>query len=403
MGAISRNLLRGGAAGVLAQSFTLAALLLPIILGLGSALVIVVQVSAIATVAIPISTLAVTSILPIASSRTEALRSIALSSSMLIVSTILVGTVVALVGRATNSPDFISTAAVTAFLLLAQGSYYVSTALLTFRLDYQQIMIARLIYGILVLAFTAVACVLFKSGESIIVAAGSAYLVATFWVMARQTSWFTGSELVGTAPSRRWRHQLRRSVPLALSFTIGALSGNAAVVVLPVLGDLKPDWAIVIRLAGGFATVAIQILAPAVDVAIVSGLRERAGKMVRSAFRNSILAGSAIGVVSIVASAIGIFWAGSGRLEGAPLLFGLLGYAGFTVAILTCGRTLSMVSSPAVSLCWEVARFTTVALCVLYFRSQTALIAIGTALTVFAILYWLLVHFGVSRSPKLRS
>ncbi|GAA4378991.1 hypothetical protein [Agromyces bauzanensis] len=342
--------------GIVAQGLTFGSTLLPIVWGLNDALIFLVFVSGVVTIAASVTTLAISIRLPPMVEDRDA-RSLVLASLGLISVSTVVGVatagVLALAGNRQLAAMFLAAAV----LLLGQASFMVSLAIRTRALDYGGIQRRRLAYGVLVFILTLLACLARFDGLGFVLLAAVAYLGAIACTTRRNRSRSDG----GPISLGDLVRQARASIPLVLSGLLGTSAGQIGSLALPLLGQYQAAWAAVVRIAGGFQTVGAQIVGPKVDIDFARRLQSGSAASLTSALRRGVWLSSVIGGLSVLFSVVAVVWIDPEILDKSPaevgwMLMAVVGFAGFFAGTSVIGRLLGMFGSAMPRLFWDASR-----------------------------------------------
>lgn len=335
----------------MAQALTVSATLIPVGFNRLDAVVQLVSVMATASAVIPGLSLAIASRLPVISGGKRA-RSVVAGSLMLLGVAAAIGAVIGLLVPPARAFCF-----ATAILVLAQGSYTVSSAIATRDYDYARLMWMRLTYGIAVVAGTVGACVANLTPYEFVIAPVIASFLAAWLGVWGRARVYPGIRQ-DLAPANMWR-QFTGSRSLTFSQILSGYSGQVGAIVSAALGPYAAPWAVAVRFTAGFQTVATQIIAPTVDIDVARSVREPSeGALSRAVRRGSVVGAILASVSAPIVVGLALLLAGEGIRQGnvLPLLFGIVGYQVFSVWLLPSERVMGLLGGQRMRLRWDALR-----------------------------------------------
>jgi hypothetical protein len=164
----------------------------------------------------------------------------------------------------------------TAFLVITNGLYFMSVAVATQEQRMDVYSTARLWYGIVNIVLTGIVVFAVPFQAGLVVVAGVNPLVGALLILAR-----TRNRVLTDV----WRD--RRSLPDAdhRRYLTGSARATGATFLsecgfqiqgflTPFLGQYQEAWAVVVRLTGGFGTLAQQVIAPGFEARIAAAIRD---------------------------------------------------------------------------------------------------------------------------------
>lgn len=391
---------RSAALGLVAQLFTVSANLAPIAFSLEPALVYNLQVSAIVGIALSALTGCASITVPTTARREDAWRALSDGVSVMLCLSALTFAVggVLVVGGHQGIGFVLMWIAV---LGVTQGSYFCLCAAQTRRGGYAAIMRMRLVYGVVSLACTVAACVAHLGGGALVASFAIGYMAALFagagWTEAQSTlaRWWHERSVSPRAACRC----LNATKPLAVSSTLYALGGQAPAAFLPVLGPLSGAWAIVTVIASGLQTVALQVVAPRLEIGLAQGVRVRNRRQCLRAASFAVLAGIVLGACAVALSvAVVLTTSRSASFGGGGWLAFSCGLGGFTfvnVLLSPVSRVLNMLGGRAEMVLWTILRCGASVLALVAFRPPSTLVVLGVVTAATGIIYlWLVARRG---------
>lgn len=163
----------------------------------------------------------------------------------------------------------------TAFLVITNGLYFMSVAVATQEQRMDVYSTARLWYGIVNIILTSVVVFIVPFQAGLIVVAGVNPLVGTILILSRTRNRIIsevrhdGRALFDNGHRRYLTGSLRATGATFLSECGFQIQGFLT----PFLGQYQEAWAVVVRLTGGFGTLAQQVIAPSFEARIAAAIR----------------------------------------------------------------------------------------------------------------------------------
>ncbi|MDN5583038.1 MAG: hypothetical protein ACTH2Y_07180 [Corynebacterium sp.] len=226
--------------------------------------------------------------------------------SMLVVTVVLV--VVGLVADLVFTPDTHTVAVLTGWstmLLLTNGLYVMAVAVATQEQRMDVYSTARLVFGVTNVVATCVVVFAVPFQAGLIVVAGLNPLVAAVLIL-----WRTRNKLLnvlwrdrGSLTDEVHRRWLRDSTRPTGGVLLAEFGFQFQGFITPFLGPYQELWAVVVRLTGGFGTLAQQVVAPPVEAKIAAAVRADDVAGERSWCRKALLIGLALGAASAAVQA----------------------------------------------------------------------------------------------------
>ncbi|MGH3850742.1 MAG: hypothetical protein ACRDRT_13740, partial [Pseudonocardiaceae bacterium] len=322
------------------------------------AVVKVVLITAIANVAVYGSTLATNAIYPSIADEEMSLGALraglALNTIVSIAVSVLGGSLV-LAGL----PGAYALA--TGPLLLGLGTDMLLVAWFVRDDDPTGIMRNRLRYGAINIVLTIPVALLWKWKWSLVVVVTVTYALTIVWVSYNHRE---GIIRDGKAMSRvRWsvsRDFARSAAPSSCAYVMNVASTQAAALALGGLGSLAPAWAAITRIAGGMASVSIQLIAPSLDAKISRAVRERRTDVLGRTILLGLLTGIPLAVfgpgLGLAAVAVSNGFINlSGRSATLVVVAAFL-YWGSSLAVIPLYKSLTLLGHSRARLVWDGLR-----------------------------------------------
>ncbi|WP_301925202.1 hypothetical protein [Corynebacterium glaucum] len=161
------------------------------------------------------------------------------------------------------------------FLIISHGLYFMAVTILIAENKLGAYGTGRLIYGVLNIGLTAAAVYLVPSRAGLIYVAFVLTSVIGVWMLSRADNKVHGFV---TSHSRQafgpeGIAYVKESSPVVGSTVVAEMGFQINGFFTPLMGHLQEMWAIVVRIAGGFATVGSQVLAPVFESKVSFALR----------------------------------------------------------------------------------------------------------------------------------
>lgn len=297
--------------GMAGQVLTLVSMVIPILLRDGDAVTVLVYTSAVATFLCQAALLGYPFVFPVirgARTAREATR-VSLAALALVSLALLPLTVV--------EPSLHlhrGTFATAAFMLATFGFFTITMTRMVRANDATGIGLIRIYYGGAVLVTTVIASTAPLGPLALSLGTSVAYLGAAL-VMTRRLG---PSAVLAHPPSRQARRRLRRAyLGRALRPTAAVLFNGWTTFVpglaLPGLGAAAAPWAIVSRICGGFSTILISIIGPALEARMSRAIRLRDRAEFTAARRTALLINGSVAVLAVVSGlALAVYTVGPG-------------------------------------------------------------------------------------------
>jgi hypothetical protein len=366
--------------GLAGQVFTFAAMVIPILLRQADQVYVLVFASAVSTMMCNFSLLAFPFLFPIV--RGPRMARVATFWSLVAVGVVsLLITALTPLEPALDLPrlSFLSAAVLTATF----GVYLLVVTRLIRAQDETGIGLARLWYGVAVLAGTVGASLVDWGPLTLTLATSLAYLVTGVALSLRREHWGPALSRPSAASRRRLRRvYLARTVRPAVASLAGGWTAFLPGLLLPGLGAAAQPWAVISRICGGFSTVLIQLIAPPLEGRLSRSIRERDHVGFSSARRTALLIGlvaAAIGVVSGLGLAV---YSTDGASEWlAPLSLAAVLFWGPLLLGLPINRLPNFLGRDTARLYWDFGRAALLTVVFLLTDGALRLIVMGAVLT----------------------
>jgi hypothetical protein len=286
------------------------------------------------------------------------------------------------------------------WLMLAQASYLVILALKVRQQRYDQISNLRLVYGGVSLFSTGVACLFPHFHGALVVST-----VVAFSAVPLFTAWNERSTFMDWAPHCREvkftevKAYLITYGDAAIAGLISGVAFHIASIFLTGLGTLSSAWAIVLRISGGFSTVAIQLIAPVFEVDFSRSIREGDCDSSRKSQKSAIISGTALAtlVVSLVICALWYTHAFnhlSPSTQGLLLLCSVL-YVFSILTTATFSRNLVLAGGRTQYLLWTIAKVSASLIALFKLSGGRLLLGLVTVEAIFQVIYVVLAFLRV--------
>ena len=342
--------------GVLGQGLAFAAMVLPILLRQTEQVFVLVFASAVAVMLCYPALLAFPFVFPVV--RGPRMARVATVWSLVALAVVSAAIVpLTPLEPALDLPrgTFVASAALTATL----GVYLLLVSRFIRAEDNHGIGLSRLLYGVVVLSATAVACATSWGPLTLTYANSLAYALTAAGMALRREHWGPALPRAGAAIRRRLRRAyLRRTVRPALASLAGGWTSFLPGLLLPGLGSAAEPWAVISRICGGFSTVLIQLVSPPLEGRLSRSVRDRDPVAFAAARRVALLAGMGAGVGAVALGIALAAWAtGPGTdewllpLTVAAVLFWVPLLAGSPI-----NRLPNFLGRDSARLYWDVAR-----------------------------------------------
>jgi hypothetical protein len=269
-----------------------------------------------------------------------------------------------------------------AYLLSGQTVYSFAVADAIRRNDIHQINILRFIYGIANFGLTLIFCVFWAGQEAAVVASAIAFVLAPLVLLPsmRQRNFNALFPLPATA--QLIRHNMHY-LPAAIANLVSNLAFHAGSLALGHLGSFAAPWAITTRIAGGFATVGQQIVAPGYEMAFAQAIKDNNEAKLQQTQYKMLQLGIILGIAAIVAIVMLQFLSGTAATIGAAnlpeFLFATCLFAVSMLSGTIMSKNLVMLDVQKPFLYISTFKLIAVALIVTYFRDIHVIVLIALA------------------------
>lgn len=373
----------GGA--LFGQGLNFLAMLLPIIGGETGQLAYLMLPLALATVLARTSILAFHSrYLTVPDGRTRTATSVSAT-------TLLLTTLVCLLVGVAAAP-LRDVALWTALLTVTNGLYLMAVAVATREQRMDVYSTARLAFGVTNIAVTALVVFVVPFHAGLILAAAVNAAVGTVLILARTRNRII-PPVLGDAPrllDHDHRLYLADSTRPAGGVLLAETGFQFQAFITPFLGPYQELWAVVVRLTGGFGTLAQQIIAPPCEAKMAECIRTRDTVGTRSWCRKVLLIGVALGVGGAVVQTGAVLFSLSGDDAVASWSVLTVGvYCLFWIPSAMCGKVPLMKGLARPYLMWSVSRLVLL-LPLLFLRDGALFLAVVVVMSLTSLaLMWL--------------
>ncbi|MGO2801565.1 hypothetical protein ACTXMA_05530 [Corynebacterium variabile] len=260
---------------------------------------------------------------------------------------------------AMSSSDLPSFAIWTAVLLLTNGIYFMSVAIATREQRMDVYSTARLVFGVTNIVVTALVVFIVPFQAGLIVAAALNPLIGAVLILSRtsnrvfDTLWREKARLIDS----EHRGYLVDSARPTGGVFLAEIGFQFQAFITPFLGPYQEIWAVVVRLTGGFGTLAQQIIAPPCEAKIAHCIRTGDIIGTRRWCRTVIFVGLALGVGGGIVQICAVLFSLSEDTSVTPwslLLIGIYCLAWMPSAM--CGKIPIMKGLNNQYLFWSVTR-----------------------------------------------
>lgn len=229
-----------------------------------------------------------------------------------------------------------------AYITLTNGVYFMAVAIVTREQKIGIYSTARMWYGVINITLTTIAVFIYPADPGLVIIAGMTTTFGAIYILIHTEN---------NIASKAWRNKARilnsdhRSyIYNSRGATFGTLLGELGFqfqgLLTPLFGAYQEIWAAVVRMTGGFGSLAQQVIAPSYESRIASAIRDRDPAATRKMCRNALLSGIAISMASALALTV-------------ALAFSLRGNDSLTATSLSLS-TIYCVAVLSVSLCLKI-------------------------------------------------
>lgn len=387
---------------------------LPVFWGLTDVIAFILQPLAIAMVVVNSATLMVAVRLPVERDDDSAGEIVGSGLLCLVAASVFIALVGLGVGTGFGNSELVRIGLGAAMMTVAQGLYVVYVAHRTRSGDYAAIMRARLVYGVAIFTLTLLACILHLDGLLFIVGNAFAFVVAVVLGLNRRGGGRASRAALRRALTLRGLvRQIVASRTLSLSYILGGFASQAGALSIGFVGALQDAWALMLRISGGFSTIGLQLLGPAVDIRLARAIRDRAGRshlaavMWRGAVFGILLAASVLGTSVLAIAWTGAYY-GNSTDEVVGMIVGGVGYVAVSAILSPISRSLGMIGPHRLRLVWDASRAALSLACIVLFSGPLLIIALGvvgiTTCTLYLLLCWRAIgrpESGQSDAPEI--
>lgn len=207
----------------------------------------------------------------------------------------------------------------TAVLTITNGIYLMAVAVATREQRMDVYSRARLVFGITNITITSAVVFLIPFQAGLILAAAMNPLLATLLILSRTKNRILNFLWQDRAfiTDRDHRTYLATSVRPAGGVLLAEVGFQFQAFITPFLGNYQELWAVVVRLSGGFGTLAQQLIAPPCEAKIAESIRAGDQSSTKQWYRKIISIGLILGVCGAGAQAGAIMIALSSTSTGS--------------------------------------------------------------------------------------
>lgn len=286
-----------------AQGLNFVAMLVPVLFGRLHEVAFLVIVGAIALISALTFSFAFPSVYPGLAQRSARVESVVAATTGLLVASVLF-VAAAVVGFITGA-EWSLIILLSAMLMLAQGAYLITTSILVQQNDLPRFALTRSVYAISNLLGTIAALAFFSVEYSLAVSAIVCFSVASVIAVFGRLRRGTLAVLAVFPSLRQLLNYVRSNWAATTSGLFAGLAFQSSSLATGFLGGYAGLWASVVRVSGGFASTAQQVVAPIFEMQLSAAIREnRRGEVRRMIVRSTLLASglSLLAYVAIVAT-----------------------------------------------------------------------------------------------------
>ena len=198
----------------------------------------------------------------------------------------------------------------TALLVITNGLYFMAVAVVTQEQKMSVYSVARLVYGIVNVALTTVVVWVVPFQAGLIVAAAVNPLVGATLILLRTRNsllpeWWRDLTVLADPEHRRYLAASRQATGATFLSECGfQIQGFLT----PFLGPYQEIWAVVVRLTGGFGSLAQQVIAPSFEARIAAAIRDDDTSGTARWCRICAFGGIALGVACAVVQTVALMF-----------------------------------------------------------------------------------------------
>ncbi|MEY8565666.1 hypothetical protein AALF15_03715 [Corynebacteriaceae bacterium 7-707] len=280
------------------------------------------------------------------------------SLGSLLLTTLVCGGVGAVLAAA-GSPGAAAVVGWTALLVVSNGIYLMAVAVATQEQRMDVYSTARLVYGVVNVAVTVVVVFVVPFQAGLVVAAVLNPLVGAALILTRTRNRLVTVFLreVPRLLDREHRSYLAVSSRATGATLLSECGFQIQGFLTPFLGPYQEIWAVVVRLTGGFGSLAQQVIAPSLEARIAAAIRAGDAGLTRRWCRICALGGLLLGVLCAVVQTGALLFALPGDDALTPVV--LAATAVFCVASLSTNLSVKiplMKGHDRAFLVWSVGR-----------------------------------------------
>ena len=393
--------LRRTGPSLVGQGLNFIAFTIPVAFGRYRELAFFVLVSTLTTVLVLPATLAFPSVYPGLRDQSDAILSVKASFGSLCVTSCLLFVAGELVPAL--PAELRGIALYGSVMTLAQGSFLMCLGREVRSGTYKIISWARFWNGSVTVVGTAIACSLSHSQGILVLPAVIAFAASITYMVFSHSLRCTAVALLGARGGiRAYVRYARMHSKAMLSAFLTTAAFQAGSFALLGLGRLAVPWTLVVRVGGGFATIARFVIAPFYEIEVAAGARRSDTLQASKGNSGGLRTGVGLGVTAS-AAVLGLLTLG-GSMHGLGAGTSV-GVSMSAVVLTTAALGTSLVASNLVllgaqseQLVWSTAKAGLTVVILLAFRRLTVLIALAALEAVSSVLYILLLKHVLERT-----
>lgn len=289
---------------------------------------------------------------------------------------------------------------------LVQGLYLIAITDEVRRGSYNRISWARLWNGTSNFLGTAVVSATMTGKASLVFPAAGSFAVSSLYLTVTRIAQVRAAirQCSPATPGQMWRYGLRYW-RAALSGLLAALAYQAGSFALLGLGRLAAAWSLVVRIDGGFATVARTVVAPVYEIEFSAGIRLGRRRAASRANRTGLLTGLVMGI--LVAAGVAGSLLVSGTLDRSQTRTTVIIIA--ASVLMTVGtlgpavivNNLVMLDGQNAQLVWALLKACLTVAAMFTIRSTGLLLSLAALESAFGVIYVSLVVRRLGRRDRL--
>lgn len=225
------------------------------------------------------------------------------SAAMLMVTTVTTLVVAGVVYLVAPSSGVAGVIAWAGYITFTNGIYFMAVAVATQEKAMATYSRARFWYGVANILLTAVVVFLLPFRSGLVVVAGLTTLLGAAIILPRTANSVIGPLYTGRAALLDHDHRayLRESGGATAGTFLGELGFQLQGLLTPLFGQYQELWASVVRITGGFGSLAQQVVAPGMEARIAGSIRAGDEKTTRRLCIRALGGGLAFSILCAVA------------------------------------------------------------------------------------------------------